>query len=168
MAYNAELGGIVSIFELYKVLSQKITEEGVERLLYEIEMPLSEILAEMELVGFKIDTCGILNYGEELKKLAEDLQARIYVYAGEEFNVSSPKQLGEILFDKMGLPKSKKTKTGYSTDAETLNKMIAYHPIIEDILDYRQVTKLKSTYADGLAKAVDENNRVSLLLSVGF
>ena len=157
---NSKFGGIISTYKLYETLQQKISDEGVEKLLYEIEMPLAEILAEMELFGFKIDTNGISNYGEELKELAEALQSRIYVYAGEEFNISSPKQLGEVLFEKMGLPKSKKTKTGYSTDAETLNKMIAYHPIIEDILDYRQVTKLKSTYADGLAKAADEKGRV--------
>lgn len=158
--YDHNFGGVISTSKLYEMLRQKISDEGAGRLLYEIEIPLAEILAEMELFGFKIDTKGILNYGEELKEMAEALQSRIYVYAGEEFNISSPKQLGEVLFEKMGLPKSKKTKTGYSTDAETLNKMIAYHPIIEDILDYRQVTKLKSTYADGLAKAADTRGRV--------
>lgn len=151
---------VVDIYELYLKLSEKVKSEKVERLLYEVEIPLSVILAEMELVGFKIDVKGILNYGNELKELAESLQSRIYVYAGEEFNIASTKQLGEVLFEKIGLPKSKKTKTGYSTDAETLHKLVAYHPIIEDILDYRQVTKLKSTYADGLAKAADDNSRV--------
>ena len=151
---------VLSVYELYSVLNKEITDNNLDYLLHEIEVPLAEVLAEMELKGFKIDVDGVLTYGEELKSLAEDLQVRIYSYAGEEFNISSPKQLGDILFEKMGLPKSKKTKTGYSTDAETLQKMISYHPIIEDILDYRQVTKLKSTYADGLAKAADEKGRV--------
>ncbi len=123
-------------------------------------MPLARVLADMERLGFKIDIDGISHYGEQLGEMAEDLKNRIYSYAGEEFNISSPKQLGEVLFEKMMLPASKKTKTGYSTDAETLQKLVSYHPIIEDILDYRQVTKLKSTYADALAKAADDDHRV--------
>ncbi len=149
-----------NIFELGKKLSDAIAEDGQEKLLYEIEIPLAAVLADMELAGFRIDVDGITRYGEVLKETADALQSRIYSYAGEEFNISSPKQLGEVLFEKMALPKSKKTKTGYSTDAETLQKLIAYHPIIEDILDYRQMTKLKSTYADGLAKAADADGRV--------
>lgn len=160
--YDNEL---MAIAELYNVLEKSIRDEGLGKLLYDIEIPLAEVLAEMELVGFKIDAVGIQRYGEELKMIAEDLQTRIYSYVGEEFNISSPKQLGEILFEKMGLPKSRKTKIGYSTDAETLQKMINYHPIIEDILDYRQVTKLKSTYADGLTKACDEKGRVHSVFS---
>ena len=151
---------VTVLVQLAAVLEKAIADEHYEFLLYEMEMPLAGVLADMELCGFRVDTDGITRYGEVLKQTAEELQSRIYSYAGEEFNIGSPKQLGEVLFEKMCLPKSKKTKTGYSTDAEVLQKLIPYHPIIEDILDYRQMTKLKSTYADGLAKAVDERGRV--------
>ena len=154
----------VEIKRLFDVLSREIETGGFQKLLYEIEIPLAIVLAKMELVGFKIDSDGIAKYGEALKEAADALQLRIYSYAGEEFNIGSPKQLGEVLFEKMGLPKSRKTKTGYSTDAESLQKLIHKHPIIEDILDYRQVTKLKSTYADGLVKAADEKGRVHSIL----
>ena len=148
------------LLTLSEELRRKIVETGGEKLLYEIEIPLSRVLAEMEETGFRIDTAGIRQYGERLAQTAAELEQRIFSYAGEEFNIASPKQLGEILFEKMGLPKPKKTKTGYSTDAETLQKLAAHHPIIEDILDYRQMTKLKSTYADGLVKAADGEGRV--------
>ncbi len=157
---NTDKSKVVAIYDLYKMLKPKISEENLDKLLYDIEIPLAKVLAEMELTGFKIDINGISNYGEELKQLASDLQTRIYSYVGEEFNIASTKQLGEVLFEKLGLPKSKKTKTGYSTDAETLQKLVSYHPIIEDILDYRQITKLKSTYADGLLKEADDDGRI--------
>ncbi len=148
------------VFSLYTELKNKVKEQNCESLLYDVEMPLAKVLGEMELAGFKIDVEGIKRYGEELSEMAEALKSRIYSIAGEEFNINSPKQLGEILFEKMGLPASKKTKTGYSTDAETLQKLASKHGIIEDILDYRQVTKLKSTYAEGLVKAADESGRI--------
>ncbi len=150
---------------LYKVLLAEIEKNGFDSLLYDIELPLAFVLAEMELTGFKIDSAGIAGYGEELKMMEEDLKLRIYSYAGEEFNIGSPKQLGEVLFDKMGLPSYKKTKTGYSTDAETLQKLLPKHPIIEDIVDYRQVSKLRSTYAEGLVKAVAEDGRIHSMLN---
>ncbi len=150
----------MAVFELSELLRAKIDERENAALLYDIEMPLARVLAEMESVGFRIDVEGIRDYGAALSQMAEALKERIYVYAGEEFNIGSPKQLGEVLFEKMNLPKSKKTKTGYSTDVDVLKKLIPYHPIIEDILDYRQVTKLKSTYADALSKAADANGRV--------
>ncbi len=154
--YTADM----AVFELTDMLRAKIAERDNGTLLYEIEMPLARVLADMEAVGFRVDVEGIKKYGESLGEMAEALKQRIYVYAGEEFNIGSPKQLGEVLFEKMNLPKSKKTKTGYSTDVDVLKKLIPYHPIIEDILDYRQVTKLKSTYADALAKAADAEGRV--------
>ncbi len=151
---------VTTLWGLVAALEKAIADAHYEFLLYEMEIPLAAVLADMELRGFRIDVDGIVRYGEVLKETADALQSRIYSYAGEEFNISSPKQLGEVLFEKMCLPKSRKTKTGYSTDAEVLQKLIPYHPIIEDILDYRQMTKLKSTYADGLAKAADGEGRV--------
>ena len=150
---------------LSSALMSEIEKNNFSSLLYDIEMPLAVVLAEMELVGFKINADGISEYGNELKRAEEELKERIYSYAGEEFNIGSPKQLGEILFEKMGLPKAKKTKTGYSTDAETLQKLIAKHPIIEDILDYRQCAKLRATYAEGLVKAVADDGRIHCILN---
>ena len=150
----------VTIFRLAEIYEKKVADEQCESLLFDIEMPLALVLAEMELAGVCVDVDGIKNYGLELAARADELKERIYGFAGEEFNISSTKQLGEVLFEKMMLPVIKKNKTGYSTDADVLKKLMPYHPIIEDILDYRQMTKLKSTYADGLPKAVDENNRI--------
>ena len=150
----------MAVYDLRSVLEEKIDEINSRSLLCDIELPLARVLADMELRGFRIDIEGIKEYGEQLGRMAEDLKERIYAYAGEEFNIGSPKQLGEVLFEKMMLPAPKKTKTGYSTDAETLQKLATTHPIIEEILDYRQVTKLKSTYADALAKAADSEDRV--------
>ena len=150
----------VTIFRLSEIYEKKVANEKCESLLFDIEMPLALVLAEMELAGFCVDVEGIKSYGLELAARADELKERIYGFAGEEFNISSPKQLGEVLFERMMLPVIKKNKTGYSTDADVLKKLMPYHPIIEDILDYRQMTKLKSTYADGLPKAADENGRI--------
>ncbi len=162
---DAENTGADAISKLYEVLSEQIKEVGGESLLYDMEIPLSRVLADMELVGFCVDTSGIEHYGDELSATAEALKERIYLQAGEEFNINSPKQLGEVLFGKMGLPASKKTKTGYSTDAETLQKLASKYEIISDILEYRQVTKLKSTYAEGLVRAADGEGRIHTLLN---
>lgn len=159
-ARDTMLPETVACFELFPILLEEIKKENIEKLLFEIEIPLASVLGDMELCGFKIDMQGISRYGEELGALADALVSRIYSLAGEEFNVNSPKQLGEVLFGKMGLPAPKKTKTGYSTDAETLKKLAPDHEIIADILDYRHMTKLKSTYADGLLAAADEQGRV--------
>lgn len=150
----------VVIFELAVIFERTIDERKNRELLFDIEMPLSLVLAKMELDGFRIDAEGIKRYGEELLMRADDLKERIYSFAGEEFNISSTKQLSEVLFEKMALPVIKKNKTGYSTDAEVLKKLLPYHPIIEDILDYRQLMKLVSTYAEGLPRAADENGRI--------
>ncbi len=155
----------VSVYRLYNCLKQEIDEQNCGELLYGMEIPLARVLADMEIAGFRVDTNGINEYGEELSEISESLKQRIYSMAGEEFNINSPKQLGLILFEKMGLPKPKKTKTGYSTDAETLQKLASKYGIIEDILDYRQVTKLKSTYADALVAAADGNGRVHSLFN---
>ncbi|MBE6534605.1 MAG: DNA polymerase I, partial [Ruminococcaceae bacterium] len=150
----------ISVFRLAEIYEKRIVESDSASLLFDIEMPLSLVLAKMEIAGFCVDVEGIKHYGLELSARADELKERIYGFAGEEFNISSPKQLGEVLFEKMMLPVIKKNKTGYSTDADVLKKLMPYHPIIEDILDYRQMTKLKSTYADGLPKAADENGRI--------
>ena len=148
------------IYEIYKILKKKIEELGFEKLFYEIEMPLATVLYEMEKEGFKIDREGLANYGISLDATISELAERIYAYAGREFNINSPKQLGEILFETLMLPHGKKTKTGYSTNAEVLEKLRAYHPIIQDILDYRQVMKLKGTYVDGFIKLLTEDNKI--------
>ena len=144
----------------YEALCDALTEQlnkteqmGVFR---DMEMPLAAVLFDMERMGFKVDRESIYQYGLVLDTYAADLETRIFTYAGKPFNINSPKQLGEILFETLMLPTDKKTKTGYSTSAEVLDKLKKYHPIIEDILEYRQVTKLKSTYVDGLLKVADE------------
>lgn len=165
MTVPEETDKAVLLKPLYDVLFKEIENKGFGKVLYEIEMPLAFVLAEIELAGFKIDREGIVKYGRELESAEEDLKGRVYSYAGEVFNIGSPKQLGEVLFEKMGLPKSKKTKTGYSTDAETLQKLLGKHPIIEDILDYRQVAKLRATYAEGLVKAAGTDDRIHSVLN---
>lgn len=150
----------VTAYRLYEPLSEKIREIASEKLLYEIEMPLAAVLADMELYGFKVDVEGLRRFSSELSEMETAYAERIYTQAGKEFNINSPKQLGEVLFETLQLPVVKKTKTGYSTDAETLNKLRPYHPIISDILEFRQVAKLRSTYAEGLRSAADENGRI--------
>ena len=147
---------------LWEKLSGNLASSGQTDLLTGIEEPLALVLADMETAGFRIDRAGIAAYGEQLGELAAGLEQQIYLLAGvpEGFNINSPKQLGDILFDVLKLPHGKKTKTGYSTNAEILEKLRPYHPIVDAVLDYRQLTKLKSTYADGLLKVADENGRV--------
>ncbi|MBQ9071585.1 MAG: DNA polymerase I [Bacilli bacterium] len=127
----------------------------------DIELPLSEVLADMEYTGFNVDKAKLTDMGEEIKIKIELLSKTIYNYAGSEFNISSPKALGEILFDKLGLPhKAKKGKNGYSTAADVLEKLKDKHPIIECILEYRLLTKLYSTYIEGLINYIYEDNKI--------
>ncbi len=158
--YNDNLPRVSYYTRLYAPISEKLKESGQAELLRTLEMPLARVLADMETAGFRIDREGIVRYGEQLSAVAAALEERIYFHAGKQFNINSPKQLGEILFDTLGLPHAKKTKTGYSTNAEILEKLRPYHEIVADILDYRQVTKLISTYVEGLLKVADENGRV--------
>lgn len=151
---------LACVVSLYHATKEKIDEQDVGKLLYEIELPLAAVLADMELIGFGVNADGLKAYGDQLSAVARDLAERIYYHAGGEFNINSPKQLGEVLFERLGLPHGKKTKTGYSTNAEVLEKLRPYHPIIEDILDYRQVTKLNSTYAEGLFKQIASDGRI--------
>ena len=132
--------------ELEEKLRAKIEENGLSKILFKVELPLIGVLAKIEKNGFKINRDSILEFGEALGELAESLAGRIYMQAGEVFNINSPKQLGSVLYEKMGLVGSKKKgKTGYSTDAQTLEEMRGESPIIDDILEYRHVTKLKGT-----------------------
>ena len=158
--YSESISNVVYIYELYPVIKNRISESGESELMEKIEMPLAEVLCDMEEKGFYIDRDGIKAYGEKLAQTGDMLAERIYVYAGGEFNINSPKQLGEVLFERLCLPSGKKTKTGYSTNAEVLEKLRPYHPIIDDILEYRKVAKLKSTYVDGLLKAAGDDGRV--------
>ncbi len=151
---------VASIGALWQVLKEELVKTQTEKLYYEVELPLCRVLAEMELRGFLVDCDGLRRFSNELQEQMELLRARIYEQAGHEFNVNSPKQLGEVLFSEMGLPGSKKTKTGYSTNAEILEKLRPFHPIVADILDYRQIAKLQSTYALGLLKVADKGGRV--------
>jgi DNA polymerase-1 len=144
------------IDKLVPILERELENSGMHRLFYELEMPLSTVLGEMERRGMKVDRDGLIRYGAELGKQLDQLVERIYGLAGTEFNINSPKQLGEILFDKLGLPVVKKTKTGYSTDAEVLEKLEPYHEIVGVILHYRQLAKLQSTYVEGLLKEINE------------
>ena len=133
-----------------------IDEQNMTKLYYDVELPLAQVLADMEFNGFKVDLNVLYQLKEEYEKQIAKLTSDIYSLAGEEFNINSPKQLGEVLFDKLNLPVIKKTKTGYSTDVEVLEKLIGQHEIIEKILKYRKLVKLMSTYIDGLIEVVDK------------
>ena len=148
------------IRELTRKLNDLIVENNSESLLHEIEIPLSEVLSAMEIDGFKVDFAGIHNYGIILENKINELVNTIFNYSQEEFNINSPKQLGVVLFEKLGLPVKKKPKTGYSTNADVLESLYDEHPIIPAILEYRTIQKLKSTYCDGLLKVVDSDGRI--------
>jgi len=141
-------------------LRQKIEELEMLPLLTEIEIPLSEVLGEMEEAGFMLDARGLHSYISALQRTAEETAQRIFYLADTKFNLNSPKQLGEILFEKLGLPVGKKTRTGYATDAETLDKLRPFHPIIGEILDYRQLIKLCGTYGDNLIALAGEDGKI--------
>ena len=141
-------------------LDEKLREMELEKLLNDIEMPLCRVLAEMEREGFLIDKTALAKYGETLSGGITEKEEHIYEFAGETFNINSPKQLGAILFEKLMLPAPKKTKTGYSTNIEVLDHLTGKHPIIGYIKDYRELTKLKSTYVDGLLKVVGPDGRI--------
>ena len=142
------------------ILEKKLRETGMDKLFYEVEMPLMFALYRMEQHGVKVDGSALKIYGQELATKIVEVEKRIYEQTGETFNINSPKQLGVILFEKMGLPNGKKTKTGYSTSADVLEKLAAEYPVVSDILEYRTLTKLKSTYADGLANFICEDGRI--------
>ncbi len=145
---------------IHKFFLEELQRSEQEKLYREIEFPLCRVLFEMEVEGFTVDVAALRLFSRTLGEKQTEYGERVYEAAGERFNINSPKQLGVILFEKLGFPHAKKTKSGYSTSADILEKLRPYHPIIGDILEYRQYGKLKSTYADGLAEAADANNRV--------
>lgn len=157
---NKTAEAAAQILKLSDNLSQKIKDNGQESLLYDIEIPLSKVLAEMELRGFAVDRQGIEDYGKELEREIDSLENSIYDDVGYIFNLNSPKQLGTALFEKLMLPAAKKTKTGYSTSAEVLEGLRPYHPVIDKILNFRSLSKLKSTYCDGLLKVIASDGRI--------
>lgn len=145
---------------LREALTPRLEENGLMQIFREVDLPLCPVLAEMERAGFLVDEKALTDFGVMLSAGIELAQSEIYSYAGEEFNINSTQQLGHILFEKLELPTYKKTKRGYSTSAEVLEKLSGHHPIIDRILEYRKLTKLKSTYVDGLSKVIGPDGRI--------
>ncbi len=157
---GCEKHGTEAMYLLYPLLEQKLHELDLDFIYREAELPLCEVLANMEHSGFLIDKAALAEFGSALSVEIEKLKSDIWAAADGEFNINSPKQLGEVLFVKLGLPAGKKTKTGWSTNVDVLEKLRDKHPIIDMILDYRMLTKLKSTYADGLLKLISSDGRI--------
>ena len=149
-----------AVAALYDILPGKLRELDMTELYETVELPLCAVLARMEQRGFLVDGKALAAFGHDMADRIADLEGRIYDQAGESFNINSPKQLGTVLFEKMQLPHGKKTKTGWSTNADVLEKLRWQAPIVADVLEYRQYAKLKSTYADGLLKVVDPDGRI--------
>lgn len=145
---------------LCAVMMNELDKNGQHDLFEQVEIPLSRVLADMEICGFEVDTKAIKEYGDVLSLQAQELQREIYELCGCEFNINSPKQLGEVLFNRLGLKGGKKTKTGYSTSAEVMEFLAKEHPVPQKVLEYRTLTKMVSTYCDGLIAAADENGRI--------
>lgn len=157
---NGDFADLVSMESLVKKLRGEIENEGMTPLLENIEMPLTEVLASMEHTGVGISADGVRKFGDYLTEMIEETQQMIFDDAGHEFNISSPKQLGVVLFEEMGLPAKKKTKSGYSTNAEVLEELRNYSPIVDNVLKYRQYTKLNSTYVTGLLDKIADDGRI--------
>lgn len=155
-----ELDGAEAALLLYPELNKALADCGGLELFRDIELPLCRVLADMELAGFLVDRRALMEFGESLSESIAELQGRIYALAGHEFNINSPKQLGTVLFEELMLPAGKKTSRGWSTGAEVLEKLRGKHDIIGEILEYRELTKLKSTYADGLLKVISADGRI--------
>lgn len=151
---------MASMKELYEYLKDRIDKEGMDELYYEVEHPLISILSSMEAIGFNVNREKLDELAVKFKEEISRTEKEIYEPCEEEFNISSPKQLGKILFEKLDLPVIKKTKTGYSTNAEVLEKLMDKHPVVEKIIYYRQITKLNSTYVEGLKNVIDEDGAI--------
>ena len=162
--YYSEHENFKDLLSLKQLLSDalipQLESEGLMPLLREIEMPLTEVLASMEHYGIKTDVNGVREFGTSLSEMIEETSQAVYDDAGHTFNISSPKQLGVVLFEELNLPAKKKTKSGYSTNAEVLEELRNEHPIVDNVLKYRQYTKLNSTYVDGLLKTVADDGRI--------
>lgn len=166
-AYQNELGSedkcvsyAAVLAPLFEKTNAKLKEAEQLRLLFDIELPLARVLAKMEVAGFEVDRQGIENFGTELSARIKELTAEIYSLAGHEFNINSPKQLGVVLFEEMMIPTKKKTKSGYSTKAEVLEELAPDYPIVSLILEYRSLSKLNSTYCEGLLKVIAPDGRI--------
>lgn len=149
----------ICLLKLYEVLKKEIEEQGLDFLMYQVEQPLTEVLASMEHKGVLIDSQGVKDFGNQLKDEIEAIESQIYFMCGKEFNIASPKQLGDVLYE-MGLPLKKKTKKGFSTGAEILEELRDKHPVIDLVLRYRQLTKINSTYVEGLLKTISDDGRI--------
>lgn len=162
VSYSSDpgFGGLLSLQRLKEALQAELEKTQMMELYKDIELPLCEVLASMEVYGIKTDSQGIKDFGTGLDDDIENLASAIYQIAGHEFNISSPKQLATVLFEELGLPCGKKTKSGYSTSAEILEGLVNLNPIINCILEYRTLTKLKSTYVDGLLAVICDDGRV--------
>ncbi|SFR96026.1 DNA polymerase I [Anaeromicropila populeti] len=147
-------------YEAVRAMEEELEQSGMRQLYYEVELPLITTLYDMEMRGVRVNREALTIYGQQLAEKIEVLEKEIYRQVGESFNINSPKQLGVILFEKLQLPFAKKTKTGYSTSADVLDKLKCEHPVINLILEYRQLAKLKSTYADGLVTYISEDGRI--------
>ena len=158
MVYGATLAYV--LYSAKASVLDKVKELGMDKLFWDVEMPLSKVLYDMETIGVLVDKEELVRYGESLVSGIDVLQKAVYEAAGVTFNLNSPKQLGEVLFEKLQLPGSKKTKSGYSTAADVLEKLAPEYPIVADILEYRTLAKLKSTYADGLVQCIAEDGRI--------
>ena len=146
--------------QLIPIQKNKIEELRMEKVLYDVELPLIEVLASMEAEGVRVNPDYLDQFGGELKEKIGQLEKQIYEYAGSTFNINSPAQLGDILFEKLKLPSGKKTKRGYSTSADVLEKIRTLHPIVDAVLTYRNYTKLNSTYVEGMKPLVCEDGRI--------
>ena len=154
------VGCAEAVWKLREVMTGELKDVGMERLYFEIELPLCDVLYRMEKEGIAVDRPTLDAFGRMLSQRIDECEKLIYSYSGEAFNINSPRQLGVLLFETLGLPHGKKTKTGYSTNVEVLQKLKDKHPIIPAIMDYRMLTKLKSTYADGLMKVICADGRI--------
>lgn len=157
---NGDHADLISLGGLAEKLCGEVEKEGMSELLEKIEMPLTEVLASMEHYGVRVNADGVREFGTYLSEMIEETQQMIYDDAGHEFNISSPKQLGKVLFDELGLPAKKKTKSGYSTNADVLEELRNQSPIVDNVLKYRQYTKLNSTYVVGLLDKIAEDGRI--------
>ncbi len=155
-----DLDGAQAVWELYGVLPGLLEKQGMEKLYYEVELPLCPVLAEMERTGFLADRKALYDFGQELTAGIADIQQRIWDLAGCQFNPNSPKQLGDILFDRLGLPGGKRNPRGWSTNADVLERLRDKHPIVGLVIEFRELAKLKNTYTDGLQKAIGPDGRI--------